>query len=77
VVLCGQVWIIVVNNSFQWPNINSHFGIMDMCGFPKNIITTIKSWWTDKDVLHISTTLELPTGQAGWRDNGGRPLMFG
>ena len=22
---------------YKWPNINSHFGIMDMCGFPKNI----------------------------------------
>lgn len=39
---------------FQWPNINSHFGIMDMCGFPKNIYYYYQSWWTDKDVLHIS-----------------------
>jgi len=39
---------------FQWPNINSHFGIMDMCGFPKNLYYYYQSWWTDKDVLHIS-----------------------
>lgn len=39
---------------FEWPNINSHFGIMDMCGFPKNIYYYYQSWWTDKDVLHIS-----------------------
>lgn len=39
---------------FQWPNINSHFGIMDVCGFPKNIYYYYQSWWTDKDVLHIS-----------------------
>ena len=39
---------------FKWPNINSHFGIMDMCGFPKNIYYYYQSWWTDKDVLHIS-----------------------
>lgn len=39
---------------FQWPNINSHFGIMDMCGFPKNIYYYYQSWWTDKDVLHIA-----------------------
>lgn len=39
---------------FRWPNINSHFGIMDMCGFPKNIYYYYQSWWTDKDVLHIS-----------------------
>ncbi|MBS1743250.1 MAG: glycosyl hydrolase 53 family protein [Bacteroidetes bacterium] len=39
---------------FQWPNINSHFGIMDVCGFPKNIYYYYQSWWTNKDVLHIS-----------------------
>jgi len=39
---------------FSWPNINSHFGIMDMCGFPKNIFYYYQSWWSDKDVLHIS-----------------------
>ncbi|MBK8346092.1 MAG: hypothetical protein IPL08_00110 [Saprospiraceae bacterium] len=27
---------------FKWPNINSHFGIMDMCGFPKNILLLSK-----------------------------------
>ncbi|MDZ4148830.1 MAG: beta-galactosidase GalA [Flavobacteriaceae bacterium] len=39
---------------YEWPNINSHFGVMDMCGFPKNIYYYYQSWWTDKDVLHIS-----------------------
>ena len=39
---------------FKWPNINSHFGIMDVCGFPKNIYYYYQSWWTDKDVLHLS-----------------------
>jgi beta-galactosidase len=39
---------------YKWPNINSHFGIMDMCGFPKNIYYYYQSWWTDKDVVHIS-----------------------
>lgn len=39
---------------FEWPNINSHFGVMDMCGFPKNIYYYYQSWWTNKDVLHIS-----------------------
>ncbi|MBN2165738.1 MAG: glycosyl hydrolase 53 family protein [Marinilabiliaceae bacterium] len=39
---------------YHWPNINSHFGIMDVCGFPKNIYYYYQSWWTDKDVLHIS-----------------------
>ncbi len=39
---------------FQWPNISSHFGIMDACGFPKNIYYYYQSWWTNKDVLHLS-----------------------
>lgn len=39
---------------FTWPNIHSHFGVMDMCGFPKNIYYYYKSWWSKDDVLHIS-----------------------
>jgi beta-galactosidase len=39
---------------YKYPNINSHFGIMDMCGFPKNIYYYYQSWWTNEDVLHIS-----------------------
>ncbi|ANE52083.1 beta-galactosidase GalA [Flavisolibacter tropicus] len=39
---------------YQWPNVNSHFGVMDVCGFPKNIYYYYQSWWTDKDVLHLS-----------------------
>lgn len=39
---------------FIWPNINSHFGVMDVCGFPKNIYYYYQSWWSDKDVIHIS-----------------------
>lgn len=38
---------------YKWPCINSHFGIMDMCGFPKNVYYYYQSWWSDKDVLHI------------------------
>lgn len=51
---------------FQWPNINSHFGIMDMCGFPKNIYYYYKSWWTDKDVLHISPHWNFREKGPGW-----------
>ena len=39
---------------FGWPNINSHFGIMDMCGFPKNVYYYYKSWWTAGDFIHLS-----------------------
>ena len=39
---------------FGWPCINSHFGIMDLCGFPKNNYYYYQSCWSDKDVLQIS-----------------------
>ncbi len=38
---------------YRWPCINSHFGILDVCGFPKNIFYYYKSWWTTENVLHI------------------------
>ena len=52
---------------YQWPNINSHFGIMDMCGFPKNIYYYYQSWWSDKDVLHISP-------HWNWKGKEGQPV---
>jgi beta-galactosidase len=39
---------------YSWPCINSHFGIMDVCGFPKNNFYYYQAWWTDRDVLHIA-----------------------
>ena len=38
---------------YEWPCINSHFGIMDTCGFPKDNFWFYKSWWSDETVLHI------------------------
>ncbi|MBL7835690.1 MAG: DUF4982 domain-containing protein [Cyclobacteriaceae bacterium] len=53
---------------FEWPNINSHFGIMDMCGFPKNIYYYYQSWWrSDKDVIHISP-------HWNWKGNEGKNI---
>ncbi len=36
-----------------WGNISSQYGIIDMCGFPKDSFFYYKSWWTDKPVLHL------------------------
>jgi beta-galactosidase len=58
---------------YSWPNINSHFGIMDMCGFPKNIYYYYQSWWTDKDVLHISPHWNWSQTPGG-RDKRGKPI---
>ena len=50
---------------YGWPCINSHFGIMDMCGFPKNIYYYYQSWWGGKDVLQISPHWNWPQAPAG------------
>lgn len=39
---------------YGWPCINSHFGIMDMCGFPKSVYYYYQSWWTQQPVLYIA-----------------------
>jgi beta-galactosidase len=38
---------------YSWPCINSHFGIYDTCGFPKDNFWYYQSWWTDRPVLHL------------------------
>jgi len=38
---------------YRWPDINSHFGILDMCGFPKDNFYYYKAWWTPDVVLHL------------------------
>jgi beta-galactosidase len=36
-----------------WPNINSQFGILDRCGFPKDTFYCYQSWWSTNPVLHL------------------------
>ncbi len=38
---------------YSWPCINSHFGILDVCGFPKDNFYYYQSWWTTNTVLHL------------------------
>jgi beta-galactosidase len=38
---------------YSWPCINSHFGILDMCGFPKDNYYYYQAWWTTNTVLHL------------------------
>lgn len=37
----------------KWPNVNSHFGIMDTCGFPKDMYYYWKSVWTTEPMVHV------------------------
>jgi beta-galactosidase len=38
---------------YSWPAVNSAFGILDMCGFPKDCFYYYKSWWQGSPVLHL------------------------
>ena len=38
---------------YGWPQVSSQSGIVDLCGFPKDMFYYLKSWWTDEPVLHI------------------------
>ncbi len=38
---------------YWWPCVNSHFGIMDMCGFPKDNFYYYQAWWGDKPLVHL------------------------
>jgi len=38
---------------YQWPCINSHFGILDTCGFPKDNYYYYQAWWGGAPVLHL------------------------
>ena len=36
-----------------WPNISSQYGIIDMCGFPKDSFYYYKAWWRPEPLLHL------------------------
>ena len=38
---------------YGWPSINSNFGIVDTCGFPKDNFFYYKAWWTKEPLLHL------------------------
>ena len=38
---------------YGWPSINSQFGIVDMCGFPKDNFFYYKAWWGKDPVVHV------------------------
>lgn len=49
-------------------SVNSHFGVMDVCGFPKNNYYYYQARWTDRDVLHLFPHWNWP-GQVGEKIN--------
>lgn len=59
---------------YRWPCVTSHFGIMDICGFPKDGYYAYKAAWTNTPVVHIFPHWNLPTGQAGWPGKEGKDI---
>jgi beta-galactosidase len=54
-------------NPLVWPAVNSQFGILDLCGFPKDIFYYLKSWWGKEPMIHI-----MP--HWNWKGNEGKPI---
>ena len=52
---------------FGWPDINSNFGIMDECGFPKDAYYYYQAVWGDKPIVHV-----LP--HWNWAGKEGQPI---
>ena len=38
---------------YGWPSISSQFGIVDMCGFPKDYFHYYRAWWRPEPSLHL------------------------
>ena len=38
---------------YGWPSISSQFGIVDLCGFPKDYYYYYKAWWKSEPSLHV------------------------
>ncbi|HWD39373.1 MAG TPA: beta-galactosidase GalA [Fimbriimonas sp.] len=52
---------------YGWPCINSHFGILDICGFPKDNFYYYQAWWGNKPAVHL-----LP--HWNWHGKEGQPI---
>ena len=53
---------------FGWPCVNSHFGILDTCGFPKDNFFYYQSVWGEAEMVHI-----VP-GTWNWPGKEGQPI---
>ena len=52
---------------YQWPDVNSHFGILDMCGFPKDNYFYYQAAWKPAPLVHIFP-------HWNWSGKEGRPV---
>jgi beta-galactosidase len=52
---------------YGWPSINSQFGIVDMCGYPKDNYYYYQAWWGRNPVLHLFP-------HWNWEQRNGEPI---
>jgi beta-galactosidase len=52
---------------YGWPSINSQFGIVDMCGYPKDNYYYYQAWWARDPVLHLFP-------HWNWEQRNGEPI---
>ncbi|WP_019912116.1 beta-galactosidase GalA [Paenibacillus sp. HW567] len=52
---------------YLWPCVNSHFGLMDTCGFPKDSYYYMQAVWRDEPMVHL-----LP--HWNWPGSEGKPV---
>ncbi|HWB90923.1 MAG TPA: beta-galactosidase GalA, partial [Puia sp.] len=52
---------------FGWPSVSSYTGVLDACGFPKDIAWYFRSWWTTRPTLHLFP-------HWNWPGREGRPI---
>jgi beta-galactosidase len=52
---------------YGWPSVTSYFGMMDVCGFPKDNVFYLRSWWGQQPTLHL-----LP--HWNWPGREGQPI---
>jgi beta-galactosidase len=54
---------------YLWPCVSSHFGIMDICGFPKDGYFAYKAAWTNTPLVHIFP-------HWNWQGKEGNPIKI-
>ncbi|HEV2272329.1 MAG TPA: beta-galactosidase GalA [Steroidobacteraceae bacterium] len=52
---------------YGWPSVSSQFGIVDTCGFPKDVFHYYRACWSDEPVLHVFP-------HWNWQDRLGEPI---
>lgn len=51
----GFLWTAMdYRGESSWPRIHSEFGVMDLCGFPKDSYSYFRAWWRpDEPLVHL------------------------